>query len=393
MSKVIFHVDLNAFFVTAEQIRDPSLKGKPILIGHSGRSGIVSTCSYEARKYGCHSGQPTFQALRLCPNAIILPPDYSYYKKLSDSFFAYLSRFTNLIEKASIDEAYLDMTLSLKEEKDPVSYCKKMQQGLLNETGLSCSIGVAPTKWLAKMGSDMKKPLGLVFIRRRDIPSILYPLPIESFWGIGKKTAPRLRNLGINTIGDLARHIDEKDAVLAKELGKFFFTVEEWIKGRGSDEIITTREDPKSIGVSETLMRDASTFNEVSSTIKEIAEELSRRAKKEKKKGKGITLQVKDTSFRLHSKATMIDEPSDDKDVIEAIAARLYQTYFEGMEIRLIGITLTRLSDPKKDTIQMSLWNYEQYEEQDKTKLLIHDLNRKLSSPSLKRASEAKKKK
>ena len=392
MSRVIMHIDLNAFFATAEVLRDPSLKGKPLIVGHVGRSGIVSTCSYEARKYGVHSGQPTFQALRLCPDAIVVNPHYKEYEVLSRSFFSYVRQYSQIIEVASIDECYVDMTKALSEVKDVTAYLRKMQFDLRAETGLSCSIGIAPTKWLAKMASDMKKPMGLTFIRRRDIPAILYPLPIENFWGIGKKTTPRLRNLGILTIGDLARHIEENDPALEKELGKFYLTVKEWIAGRGSDIVEVESADPKSIGVSETLMHDCEGYDQIARTLKEVCLEVSRRAEKEGKVGRGMTLHVKDTAFRLHSKAATFEDPTRDAEAFFSKATSLYKSNYEEMEVRLIGVTLEKIGDMAHQEVQMSLWNYERYEELDKTKLLIAEFNRKLDKPSLMRLSEAKKK-
>ena len=156
MSKIILHIDLNAFFVRCEEIMNPSLEGKPVAIGHKGRGGIISTCSYEARKYGVHSAMPTFQATKLCPNLILLPGNYTLYSHKSKEFFNFVKRYSSIIEKASIDECFVDMTSALKSEKNAVDYLRKMQQDLFKETGLKCSIGVAPTKFLAKMASDMK---------------------------------------------------------------------------------------------------------------------------------------------------------------------------------------------------------------------------------------------
>ena len=233
MAKVIMHIDLNAFFASCEVIRDPSLAGLPLLIGHTGRSGIVSTASYEARAYGCHSGQPMFQALRLCPKAKVIPVDYDYYSMMSLSFFSYLKRFTLLVEPASIDEGFADMSEAVKGKEDPESFFRSLQSELKKETGLGCSIGVAPTKWLAKMASDLKKPMGLTILRKKDIPNLLYPLPIESFWGVGKKTSPRLREMGIASIGDFAHALLRGDQNVEKELGKFALTAKEWIQGYG----------------------------------------------------------------------------------------------------------------------------------------------------------------
>lgn len=392
MSKIIMHIDLNAFFATAEVIRNPALAGKPILIGHAGRSGIVSTASYEARRYGCHSGQPTFQALQKCPQAIIVPPDFDYYQVMSNSFFAYVSKFSPIIERASIDEGYVDMTKALANEKDPVAYLKGLQDGLKKETGLMCSIGIAPTKFLAKMASDMKKPMGLVFLRRKDIPALLYPLPIESFWGIGKKTSPRLREIGISTIGDLAKKANAEDEQLKNELGKFFYVIKDWVNGYGSDVVEVTYADPKSIGNSETLMADSSTLEEVSSVITRLSKEVSSRAKRENKEGYSVVLTVKDTEFHLHSKTSTLNNSTNDADEIEKRVKELYKENYQGLLVRLVGVTLGRLANPSRETIQMSLWNYEQYEAKDQTKLLIDELNRKLKKPALFRGSQINKK-
>ena len=171
----------------------------------------------------------------------------------------------------------------LKSESDPASFFLRLQSELKKETGLSCSIGVAPTKWLAKMASDLRKPMGMTILRRKDIPLLLYPLPIESFWGIGKKTSPRLREMGIQTIGDFAQKAEAGDPALRKELGKFFATAKEWIEGGGSDQVSISSEDPKSIGAQETLPHDCREFEEVAPYFAGIAEAISSRAKKERK--------------------------------------------------------------------------------------------------------------
>lgn len=384
------HIDLNAFFATCEVLADPSLKGKPVIVGHEGRSGIVSTCSYEARAFGVHSGQPTFQALKLCPQAIIVPPHFSLYEVYSRSFFSYVKTYSTIIEEASIDECYVDMTKAMEKVTDPVAYLRDMQFKLKEQTGLSCSIGIAPTKWLAKMASDLHKPMGLTIIRRREIPSIIYPLPIESFWGIGKKTAPALRSLGIMTIGDLAKQCEADDPSLMRVLGRFYQTVKDWVSGRGDDVVSTEPWDPKSVGVSHTLMRDCEGLSEILPALKEICAEVSRRAKKEGKVGKGMTLHVKDTSFKTHSKTYTFSELTDDEETLFQVACKLYAQNYDAMTVRLIGVTLEKLCIKARQEVQMSLWNYEKYEEQDRTKLLIADLNRKFDKPALKRLSEIK---
>ena len=391
MAKVIVHIDLNAFFVRCEEIKDPSLEGKPVLIGHEGRSGIVSTCSYEARKYGCHSGQPMFQATKLCPKAIIIPPDYHFYSIMSNSFIAHISRYCQKIEQVSIDECFLDMSESLKGVEDVEGYFKSIQKSLFEATGLKCSIGVSITKWLAKMGSDMKKPLGLTIIRKKDIPNIIFPLPIESFWGIGRHSSPRLKEIGINTIGDLYKRIIDDEDNMSKFFGKMFIDVKSALEGKSSNNVHTEREDPKSIGNSETMMEDKVGEDSIAPYIRSLSYEVSQRTKREGVFGKTITLQVKDIEFKTHNRSLTIDDATNNAEVIYGKCLELFRENFSSMEIRLVGVTLSKLSNPQKETVQMSLWNYEEYEEMDKTKLLINDFNNKSGKKLFKRASDLKK--
>jgi DNA polymerase-4 len=217
MNPWIFHIDLNAFFAEVEVLRNPALKGKAIAVsGHSRRS-VVSTASYEARKFGVHSAMPVSEALRLCPELIIVEGHFADYEDFSQRFIAFLRTFSDKVEQASIDEAYVDMTECINNEDYPLDLAVRLQKRLLDEVSLKCSIGVAPNKFLAKMASGLRKPMGIVVLRAEEVPVKLWPLPIDDMYGIGKKTAPRLHELGIHTIGDLANHQD--DAALRKVLG------------------------------------------------------------------------------------------------------------------------------------------------------------------------------
>jgi DNA polymerase-4 len=391
MGKIIMHVDLNAFFATAELLRHPEYAGKPLIVCGLGPRGVVSTASYEARAFGVHSAMPTFQAKELCPQGIFLPGDYGYYEMLSQSFFAYLKTFSSLVEQASIDEGYVDMTKALTGKKDPLSYLHSIQDGLLKQIGLKCSIGVAPTKFLAKMASEMKKPMGLTILRRKDLKEKLYPLPIASFYGIGKKTAPRLEMMGIKTIGDLKERSDHDDPALKDLLGKFYFVIKDWVNGYGDDVVDPTPFDPKSIGHSETFPYDTSDEGEILHKLHELSLETAEGANSSKKKGKTIQLVIKDKDFKTHDKSVSFKEATADGETIFERAKSLYEENFLGIEIRLVGVTLQNLIDPKKETVQMTFDNYQSYEEMDETKLLVNELNRKMKKPALLVASEAKK--
>ena len=389
MSKIILHIDLNAFFVRCEELKDPSLEGKPVIIGRVGRGGIVSTCSYEARKYGVRSGMPTYEALLKCKDAIVLESDFHYYHEKSTQFFAFLKKYTPLIEPASVDECFADFTNVLKDEKEPLVFLRNMQKDLYKETGLKCSIGVAPTKFLAKMASDMKKPLGLVVIRKRDAKKMLAPLAIEDFFGIGKKTSPHLRAMGINTIGDLIKRIDEEDPATKEVLGKFYYVISDWINGKGDGTINTEPFDPKSIGHSTTLLSDALSVEELEKPLKELSEEVARDAQKRGKKGKTVQLVLKDNDFKVINRSRRLSGLSNSFDDIFKTAMELLKENYNGKPTRLIGVTLQQLQNPKETYEQLSIFdNYEQIKEENETRLLIGDLNRQMHKSVFKTAAD-----
>ena len=391
-AKVICHIDLNAFFVRCEELKNPHIEGKPVAIGHEGRGGIVSTCSYKARDFGVRSGMPMFKAKELCPSLIILPVDFKYYQKKSHEFFNFVKRTTKLVEVASVDECYADFTNVIKDKKNPLKFFENFQQELYKETKLKCSIGIAPTKFLAKMASDMKKPMGITIIRKKDAVSMLSPLPIGDFFGIGKKTAPRLINAGINTIGDLYNLVKNDDENIKVMMGKFFYIIADLIEGKSNNELDLEPWDPKSIGNSTTLVEDTDDFHEIKQTISSLSKEVSERCIKENKLGNTIQIVIKDHEFKVKNKTIKLPNPTNDYKVIYDTACKLYEKYFLGTVIRLVGVTLQNLVDPRDVVIQMTFFDYEQHEEQSQTKLLIEELNRKLDKPLLMRASEVKKK-
>ena len=389
MSKVIVHIDLNAFFVRAEEIKDPSLEGKPVAIGKEGRAGIVSTCSYEARKYGVHSGMPVFQAKQLCPQLILLPGDYRFYRTLSHLFRKFVRNYTKIVEIASIDECFADFTDVLKDVKDVESYFRQLQLDLYKQTQLKCSIGVGPTKFLAKMGSDYQKPMGLTIIRKKDIKNILYPLSLDKLFGVGKKTLPRLQALGIQTIGELAERINNEDKEVMNTLGKFYFTLKDWLQGKGSDEVQVEWDDPKSLGHSTTLKHDTDDINDIRPVYEELCKEVAYEVKREKMMGHTVNINIKEANFVNHNKSISLDRPTNDANVIYKYAMLLYERNFVGINVRLVGVTLQNLVSNKDVAVQMNLFSVE--EEEDKTKVLINDINRGHEKPIVMRASEVKK--
>ncbi|MDQ0976049.1 nucleotidyltransferase/DNA polymerase involved in DNA repair [Neobacillus niacini] len=203
--RVILHVDMNSFYASVEMAYEPELKGKPVAIAGNveERRGIIITCSYEARKFGVKTTMPLWEAKKLCPQLIIRKPNFDRYRTASIAMFEILRNYTELVEPVSIDEGYMDITDSF-ELGSPIEIAQSIQKRVLEQLDLPCSIGIAPNKFLAKTASDMKKPMGITILRKRDIPSVLWPLNTSEMHGVGKKTAEKLTTIGIHTIGELA---------------------------------------------------------------------------------------------------------------------------------------------------------------------------------------------
>lgn len=383
------HIDINQFFAAATVLLEPSLKNKPLIIAGSSRRGIVSTASYEARKYGIHSAMPTYMAKKLCPNVIIRPVNFEWYNQKSHEFFSFIEEnYTKKIEKASIDECYVDMTDLMKDVTDPLKYLKELQDNLYKNTLLQVSIGIGPTKFLAKMGSDYKKPMGITIIRKKDIKRILYPLPIDDFFGIGKKTCPKLKEIGINTIGDFA----VSDSYKVKEImGKFYFTAKKWVNGEGDDVVENTPFDPKSISSTTTLLYDSSDYEEIKKIIEQKSHEIALTAKQDKKIGKTITLILKDASFKSITRSVTIEKPTNDFIDIYTSVMKLFDKFFTNQSIRLVGVGLSQLMNIDEFYVQISLFNQVQEQKECSTKLLINKLNRRANKKLFTIASDVKK--
>lgn len=396
MAKVIVHIDLNQFFVRCEEIKNPTLIGKPVAVGGDGRKGIVSTCSYEARSYGIHSGMPTFQAKMLCKNLILLPGDYKFYELMSKEFISYIRRYTRKIEQMSIDECFCDFTDVFKNQNinNPGLYLKKLQDGLFKTTKLKCSIGVAPTKFLAKMGSDYKKPMGITIIRKKDIKDILFPLPVKDLFGIGKKTYPKIERAGYKTIGDLYYGIKNNDEALSNFFGSYKQDLIDELEGNSSDVVSTGPSDPKSMGMTRTLDFDSNDKfyirNFLTNLINNILDDFSGSGRLCK------TIQITyknanhDEGFQTTTVSKSFDNYTDSREEIYREGIKLFEKTYKGEEIRLIGFTLKNLKDKHDVVVQMTFDNFERHESENKTQLLINELNRKAKKPIFFRLSDLK---
>lgn len=398
MSRIILHIDLNTFFVRIEEIKDPSLVGKPVAIGHEGRGGIISTCSYEARKYGVHSGMPTFQATQLCKNLILKDPDSEYIHLYSNEFFSYLRNFSKKIQVLGCDECFVDITeeFANSKEKNIDKYLKNIQDGLYKKTKLKCSIGVAPTKFLAKMGSDYKKPMGITIIRKKDVEKLLFPLDIKDFYGIGKQTTSKLKALGINTIGELYKICKENPN--SNDITPFIKDyVISSLEGKTSDKLDLEYEDPKSIGTTRTLPYNSHNKEEIRKFYIKLVDSIIEKLKKEHQLTKTITLTLKDadcaTNFKTKTYSKSLNSYTDNEEKIKTAALSLYDKVFKDQEIRLIGFTVKNLINKHNAVTQMTFDDYMYHEKESETYLLINEINRKFNKEVVKRASDVIKKK
>ncbi len=391
MAKIIMHIDLNAFFVSCEILKNPSLKNKPIAVGGDVRRGVISTASYEARKYGVNSAQPIYQAKKLCKDLIILPVDFKFYKQKSKEFFSYIQKnVTDKIEMASIDEAFVDLSDVLINVDDPYNYLKNLQNELLKVTGLGCSIGIGTTKFIAKMASDYKKPMGLTIIHKKDIKKMLFPLPIKDLYGVGKKSQEKLLALQIKTIGDYYYYNPE---VLKKINGKMYYTLKNWLEGKGDDEVITYEVDPKSISTSQTFMFDTSSYEEIEEVIIAQAKEISNSLKKRNMLALTLQITIRYNDFKTITRSKTYEEPFVEEHRIIKEALNLFEKYYNGNEVRLVGVGVSSLKSKDNYFEQISLFNMAKHQEECKTKILINKLNNKLDKKVFMTLNEYKRKK
>lgn len=387
MSRVILHIDMNAFFASCHIVDNPALKGKPVAVGSNTGKGVLSTASYEARKYGVNSAMPVFMAKKKCPDLIIVESDFELYHRKSMEFLNIIKRYSPVIEVASVDECYVDITQSLLTIKDPLGYIKSIQDSIYTETGLGCSIGVAPNKFLAKMASDYKKPMGITVIRKKDVPKILWPIDIGDMFGVGKKTAPKLREKGINTIGDLANCNDID--TLRNILGKNYYFLVRAANGEGDDVVNTQEEDPKSIGNSLTLSENTTSIDEMEKVLGELLDSTLDRMNRSSLECKGVSITIRYSDFSNVTRSLSFkDKTNDRKTLFARITKLLEDNYQEGRAVRLLGVTLRNLEEVRDRVKQLNLFEYQKEVDDDKVKKIINEINNKLGYEALKKAKD-----
>ncbi len=341
--RTILHVDLDAFFAAVEQRDHPELRGKPVVVGIGGTNdrGVVSAASYEARAFGVHSALPIRTAKRLCPDCIFVPVRGSVYASVSREVMAILRRFTPLVEPISIDEAFMDVSASRALFGDGEAIARRVKAAIREELELTASVGVAATKLVAKIGSDLRKPDGLVVVAPGDEAAFLAPLPISRLWGVGPSTAAALRDFGVVTIGDL-QALDR--ASLSRRLGHHGATLVDRAHGLDPDPVA----DPdaaKSIGHEHTFDEDTSDREVIERTLLAMAEGVSARLRDAGARAATVTVKVRDSSFTTITRQRRLAEPTDLTEPIWRAALELARPELRGKRIRLVGITASGLGE------------------------------------------------
>jgi DNA polymerase-4 len=339
----ILHVDLDAFFAAVEQRDRPELRGKPVVVGVGGRHdrGVVSAASYEARKYGIHSAMPLRTAAGLCRDVVFVPVDGRKYSAVSKQVMEILRRYTPAVEPVSIDEAFLDVAGSEALHGSPIDMGRAIRSDIFAELRLTASVGVATTKLVAKVASDLRKPDGMVVVAPGTEAEFLAPLPISRLWGVGAKTAEILAEFGVRTIGDLAALPED---VLARRFGRQGPVLSQ--RARGIDPSPVTGSDPaRSISHEHTFDVDTADPEALERTLLALSEGVASRLRTGGVKARTIAVKVRDSSFHTVSRQRTLQEPTDQTEVVFATARDLARPQLRGIRVRLLGVAASHLGD------------------------------------------------
>lgn len=355
--RIIFHIDMNAYFCSVACILYPSLRGEAFAIGRENTyKGVISTASYEARALGIHAAMPISEAYKIKPDLKVISIDYRYYQDYHNKFVNIIKEYSNLIEVASIDELYADMT-DISKSKHPIVLAKEIQLRLLKELGLSCSIGIAPTLFLAKMASDIKKPLGITVIRKKDVKDILYPLSVKEIFGIGKKTYPKLINGGINTIAEFMMP-ENKDKIISIIGDNSYNYVINHILGNSSNIIDPNRySDSSSISTSQTYDVFLSSLSEILYEMRRMTRELCSKMKSKDYYTKTVNITLRDDNFHTITRQDTLDEYSNDfQSLYEVITNLVEDNYSFEKRYRLVGVGFSNILHESELPIEYNLF-------------------------------------
>ena len=345
----IIHLDMDAFYASVEQLDNPDLKGRPVIVGGTSKRGVVSAASYEARKYKIHSAMPIAQAMKLCPHGFFLPVRMKRYKEISSQVFAIFQKYTPLVEPLSLDEAFLDVTGSGKLFGTAEDIAKRIRKEVYQETGLTISAGVAASKLVAKIASDINKPDGLTIVPVGKEAEFLAPLPIKRLWGVGKKTQETLSLLGVHTIGDIAS-LPEK--LLEQKFGKHGISLRRKALGLDNRDV-EIEHTTKSVGHEFTFDTDLVELETIRRELLELSVMVAKRLRRYQLQGKTITLKVKYHDFKQITRSSTIKQHlADSKQIYQEVIRLLQKTDAGEKPLRLLGISVSGLRMARDSTQQ-----------------------------------------
>lgn len=384
--RIILHIDLNCFYASVEQVYDPTLKGKPVAIAGNPkeRRGIIITCSYEARAKGIFTTMNVGEARRKCPELIVLPPNFDRYRAASKSFFNLLKEYSEILQPVSIDEGYLQ--LPMIEGQNVMQHVQNMQDRILNELQLPCSIGIAPNKFLAKMASDMKKPMGITVLRKRDVPAILWPLNVIEMHGVGKRTAEKLNKLGIQTIGELAA---ADEYMLKQNFGINGPRMKQ--KANGVDDRPVDPDaiyDTKSVGNSTTLSYDVTDRDELYEIIEMLSEKVAERLKAKKLAGVTVSVMIRTADWETYTRSKSVNNAIHSKQEITEQAWQLFTKHWNEEPVRLLGVTVSNVSDIKETTQQLTFFDFEEHVKEEPILKVVDQIEQKFGKGAILRGSD-----
>lgn len=334
MGRIIFHIDINAFFAQAETLQDPHLKNKPIAVCSNKRGSVVTTANYIARQFGVHSAMPLIEAIKLCPELIVTGVHFDLYERISVQFIELCRKYSDVVEVASIDECYLDVTETIKKFRKPLDLAMLIRKDIKKSLGLDVSIGIAPNRFLAKMASDMKKPKGTTVLRQKEVESKLWPLPIDQMHGIGVKSAALLKQSNILKIGDLAEcNISDVQHIFKKNSEMMIS------RARGEDNSeLEIDMNVKSLSQSTTLSFATSDYDEITLVLERLCKELQQRCIEEKVLAQQMTLTVKDEDFQSYTRTMKLSLPTNDHKEFFENALLLFDANFNDATVKLLGV-------------------------------------------------------
>jgi len=342
LDATILHVDLDAFFASVEQLDDPSLRGTPVIVGGLGNRGVVSTASYEARAFGVRSAMPMARARQACPQATFLSPRLARYVEKSHEVMAVLASVSPLVEQLSIDEAFVDVAGARRMLGDPRAIAAIVRRRVLDEAGLCLSVGVASTKFLAKLASDMAKPDGVLIVEPGTEPAFLGPLPVTRLWGVGPATLTKLERMGLRTIGDVA---NANEQVLVRTLGASLGHHLHALAHNDDPRPVVPEREAKSIGAEETFPSDLHSVSQCERELVRLTDRACARLRTGGLGARTVNLKIRFGNFETRTRARTLAEPTAVSTVVLDVARELLAEFDVGRGVRLLGVSLSQLDD------------------------------------------------